>query len=186
MISIDIGTHSIKFLELKTAKKHGLVVKNIDIEYVNSPIGSNFLDDNIKESFNKLITRYKLKNKSINICISDCFLLNKHIENNTGIFDDIEKKINEEADNYFPIAEKERMIVFKPLSNTGIKKELGKAEVYNVLIGAVNKIYILNLLSFLKSNKIKVKSLGAKTELCYMPGASLLPVSFLHLRYQKS
>ncbi len=159
MIGIDFGTHSIKFLGLKTASKQGLLLEKIDIEYIENP-EQDFSLEKINRSFQKLISRNKIKNKSVNVCISDCNILKRYIENPSGILDDLEKKINEEADNYMHIPEKERMIAFSLVSRDALN-EIGKTKAYEVLICGVEKKKIYDLISLLKLNKIKLNSIDA-------------------------
>ncbi|MBI5416571.1 pilus assembly protein PilM [Candidatus Poribacteria bacterium] len=158
MISIDIGSYSIKLLELKPTKKQGLVLKNIDMEYIDNPCEYSY--ENVKKAFQKLIRRHKLKFETINVGISDCFLYYQNVENPTCVLDDMEKRIHDNAKKYTPISENDRMISFSIISQKPIE-ELGKANAHEVLVGVVEKKKIDDLFVLFKSHKLKIANIEA-------------------------
>jgi type IV pilus assembly protein PilM len=104
LIGIDIGSHSIKMVEIDDSKK-GMILKNFGI--IGLPKDA-IVEGNIKEmeivaaAIKNLFKNLKLKNKNVATSISGYSVIVKKISINQREELELESSIHEEAEQYIP------------------------------------------------------------------------------------
>ena len=152
LIGIDIGSHSIKIVEIDDSKK-GMFLKNFGT--IELPQGS-IVEGSIKEmeivssALKSLLTNLKIKNKNVATSISGYSVIVKRITIPEEEEEGLEKSIQNEAEQYIPFDINDVNLDFQILpSEKEETEEEGKKELMDVLLVAAKKDMVEEYISLL-------------------------------------
>jgi len=154
LVGLDIGSNSIKLVEIDSSKR-GLILKNFGI--ISLPQNA-IVEGSIKEmeivasAIKALYKNLKVKNKSVATAISGYSVIVKKISISKRDESELEKTIQEEAEQYIPFDINDVNLDFEILANeaalTGDEKE--KSDLMDIILVAAKKDIIEDYVSLMQ------------------------------------
>ena len=117
LVGLDIGSHSIKIVELKHLK-HGFELKNFGIAQLppEAIVDGVIMDSAVVvESVRNLVSNLKLKNRNVSTSVSGHSLIVKKIQLPLMTEAELEEQIQWEAEQYIPFEIEEVNLDFQIL-----------------------------------------------------------------------
>jgi type IV pilus assembly protein PilM len=147
LVGLDIGSNSIKLVEIDSGKR-GLILKNFGI--ISLPQNA-IVEGSIKEmeivasAIKTLYKNLKVKNKNVATAISGYSVIVKKISISKRDESELEKTIQEEAEQYIPFDINDVNLDFEILGNEAIpagdekEKEKEKSDLMDIMLVAAKK-----------------------------------------------
>jgi len=152
LIGVDIGSHSIKIVDIQDSQK-GMVLKNFGM--IELPQDS-IMEGSIKEmeivssALKNLLQNLKIKNKNVATSISGYSVIVKKITISKREEGGLEKSIQREAEQYIPFDINDVNLDFQILPSEKEGTEEEKKELMDVLLVAAKKDMVEEYISLLR------------------------------------
>ncbi|MBU4590033.1 MAG: pilus assembly protein PilM [Candidatus Omnitrophica bacterium] len=143
VIGIDIGTHSIKAIELENKMGHFDVVKCAI---------SRVKGNDVKEVLKKLLAAARFSSRRVNVSLSGPSVIVRYIEMPSMRHDELRSAIKFEAEKYIPFSISESVIDFASLDKTSSGSQ-------RVLLVAAKKSVVAGLLELFKGVGLEVNGI---------------------------
>lgn len=140
---IDIGTHSIKTIELED--------RGGRLELINCAI-TNIVGGDIEKALKELLSRVKLSSNRVNISLSGPSVVVRYIEMPLMRHDELNGAIRFEAEKYIPFSINDSIIDFAPLDKTNSGNQ-------RILLVAAKKNDVNIALGFFKGAGLEVRAI---------------------------
>ena len=156
LVGLDIGSNSIKLVEIDNSKK-GLILKNFGI--ISLPQNA-IVEGSIKEmeivasAIKTLYKNLKVKNRNVVSAISGYSVIVKKISIGKRDESELEKTIQEEAEQYIPFDINDVNLDFEILVNeaaaAGDEKEKEKSDLMDIMLVAAKKDIVEDYVSLMQ------------------------------------
>ena len=159
LVGLDIGSHSIKVVEIDHGRK-GLSLKNFGvIGLPREAVVEGYIKDKeaVSSSIKSLIRNLKARNKNVATSVSGFSVIIKKILMSSKAEAELEETIHEEAEQYIPFDINEVNLDFDILSGEGSPSDAEDSDRMEVMLVAAKKDIIddyVGLLEFTRLNPL--------------------------------